>query len=50
MTMISIYSILESDNHSSAEYLKQLILMLLYNVCGRMDKSGAEDTGWFILL
>ncbi|XP_052257206.1 HEAT repeat-containing protein 1-like isoform X2 [Dreissena polymorpha] len=37
-------SILESDNHSSAEYLKQLILMLLYNVCGRMDKSGAEDT------
>ncbi|WAR23288.1 HEAT1-like protein [Mya arenaria] len=30
-------SILESDNHSSAEYLKQLILTLLYNICTRLD-------------
>ncbi|KAL4236600.1 HEAT repeat-containing protein 1 [Mactra antiquata] len=31
-------SILESDNHVSAEYLKQLVLSLIHNICVRLDK------------
>ena len=37
------FRILESDNHSEAEYMKQLILSVLYNICGRMQKE-MEDT------
>lgn len=32
-------SILNSDNHTSAEYIKQLILTLLQNICGKMENS-----------
>ncbi|XP_053394592.1 HEAT repeat-containing protein 1-like isoform X2 [Mercenaria mercenaria] len=36
-------SILESDNHVAVEYIKQLILALLYNICTRVDKLEDSD-------
>ena len=41
--IVTYFRILESDNHSEAEYMKQLILSVLYNICGRMQKE-MEDT------
>ncbi|XP_060600074.1 HEAT repeat-containing protein 1-like [Ruditapes philippinarum] len=36
-------SILESDNHVAVEYIKQLILTLMYNICTRLDKLEQDD-------
>ena len=39
------FRILEYDSHSEAEYIKQTILTLLFNLCGRMHKDWEDKKG-----
>ena len=41
--------ILEYDSHSEAEYMKQTILTLLFNLCGRMHKDWEDTKGTVII-